>query len=75
MNLLFTAGSCTQLTAYIATAPDDALTASSQPFSDYGPENSSLFTTGGWIATSASQYIQVTDENTKTVLLRSRTCA
>ena len=71
MNITSTGSSCQQLTAYIAAVPDHALTASSHPEGaandGYGPENSRLFATGGWVAlfdpevSSTSLYIQVSE--------------
>ena len=73
VNCAYSAGSCQQLTAYIAAVPNEALTASAEGFSsdgyNFGPENSRLFArnnathAGGWVAAPETSetfhYIQV----------------
>ena len=75
----FTA-TCQQLTAYIAAAPDSALTASDTFagwINNYGPARSRLFTpymgvqTGGWVSRQArttNKYLQVSSSRYLTAL-------
>ena len=73
MTILFYTATCRQLTAYIASVPDSALTASDSYFDgvDHGPTNSRLFTqaepgvhTAGWAADqppTTDKYLQVSN--------------